>query len=276
MSFATNNHNSQIDLIPEENISPREMISGHSLSIDTGIAFHCGINAALVYNHICYWLRMNMKTAHAMKEGKVWMYETQEKMAEFFHFLSEKEVKNAIKILVDKGLLVKKNFNLNSFDHTNWYSLSDSVYQKVLTIVPKGPIDSAPPGPSEGPRQDLLYIKEEEKEKRNNKAAAASEDIFFKGRNNSLESISQSQVFSHFSKKKYPTIVIEQAIEKFKKRKGEVGDPIKILELMVKDILKKGSISEDYTPKPIRESQVYEKINNPVRLDMEKLMKKGK
>lgn len=163
--------------------SPSEIISGHAISFDHGIAIECGINAAIIYNHIIYWIIHNKNTLEAQKEGKIWMYETQEKMAEYFRFFDSREIKYSIKKLVECGLLVKKNFNKNRFDHTNWYSLPDDIYEKIIQR-PKtkdrfsnNSSDSTNLPPSEGTNLYPSY-KEEDKQKNNKntttRAAASS------------------------------------------------------------------------------------------------------
>lgn len=167
--------------------NPSDIISGHTIAFDHGIAIECGINAAIIYNNIIFWLRANKDKPDSFKEGKVWMYQTQEKMAEFFQFFSIKETKNAIKILLDAGLLVKKNFNKNHFDQTNWYSLSDECYQKVFTKVPKrpiddtqkGPSDGAPPGPSDGAPPGPCIKEDKEEDKKIQIPAAEPVNISF-------------------------------------------------------------------------------------------------
>jgi hypothetical protein len=157
------------------------IISGHSFSFDSGVAMHCGMNAAVVFNYICNWIHFNYKNLderpEAEKDEKIWMYETQEKMSRKIGFLSTKEVKNAIAILVEKGLLIKENFNRNRFNQTNWYTLPDELFQKMFPIVPKRTIDEnhveiscqnelkkslrkSQPGPSESPEKDHQYKEE--------------------------------------------------------------------------------------------------------------------
>jgi len=117
--------------------SPEQIVSGYTLSFDHGIALECGVSAAIIHNHIVFWLKVNKDKPEAQRDGKIWMYQSQEKMAEFFQFFEGREVKYCIKKLVDAGLLVKANFNNNHFDHTNWYTLPDCIYQKVFTKVQK-------------------------------------------------------------------------------------------------------------------------------------------
>ena len=115
------------------------IISGKSLSFDSGIAEKCGIKSAIIFNHICYWIEFNQNNPAAIKENKVWMYAGREKMSEFLKFLSPKEIRNALDILIEYNLIEKRNFNENKMDRTNWYSVVDDLFKKMFTIGPVGP-----------------------------------------------------------------------------------------------------------------------------------------
>ena len=162
-------------------MTPSQIISGKCIAFDQGIASHCGIPAAIIYNHITYWLDANFGKSESMHEGKVWMYQTQQKMAEYFKFFDTREIKYSLKKLIDCGLLIKKNFSKNPFDHTNWYSLPDESYQKMFAIVQKCTdrsdknvlIEEDKFVPSDGTN---LYpsIKDKKKEKKENTIPTAS------------------------------------------------------------------------------------------------------
>lgn len=128
-----------------------QIISGTNLSFDHGIARNIGLNAAIVFNHIVYWLRCNaLKKNPDIHENKIWMYETQKDIADFLGFMSEDDVQKAIKKLYDAGLLIKGNFNRNPIDRRQWYTtpnqlsfLSEKEFQKIFAIPPYSGMDSA-------------------------------------------------------------------------------------------------------------------------------------
>jgi hypothetical protein len=125
-------------------MSVQDIISGHSHSFDTGIAEELGLNSAIVFNHIVYWLRVNASKNSNQIDGKTWMYETQEDIAKCLTYLTIDEIKKTMVKLLKSGLLIKGNFNKNPFDRTNWYTVSDqSIIKKTLTKVPNGTIASA-------------------------------------------------------------------------------------------------------------------------------------
>lgn len=145
----------------------QNIISGHSHSFDTGVAKHVGINAAIVFNHIAYWIRLNASKKDAkMIDGKFWMYETQQDMAVFLDYMTVEEVKRSVVKLLDAGLLIKGNYNKNPFDKTNWYALADqSEIQKYLTKAQFSAIDNATARDPERPIAPSLHIHKEQHKK---------------------------------------------------------------------------------------------------------------
>ncbi len=250
---------------------PSEIISGHTIAFDHGIAIACGINAAIVYNHIIFWLKVNKDKPESQHEGRTWMYQTQERMADFFEFFDEREVKYCIKKLIDVGLLEKKNFNKNHFDHTNWYSLPEPVYQKVFTKVQKRTHRSDKNATIEGdqivPSEGVNFVPStyiEDKEKTKNAGLAGSESpetIYYQGRNAKPMSITRSDIHKHFLGKLLSPMAIDAAIDKFRARKGEVGDVFKLLEIILGEI--KNSKTKEEEPK----KSTYTPLKNPMRIN---------
>ncbi len=121
-----------MSILPE-NKNPRDMFAGSSHPCDQGISMHLGIHAAILFGHIFNWLKFNNRKSSRQSnliDGKIWMYETQETIAECIGCLTIDEVKKATKILLDSGLLIKGNFNKNPFDRTSWYTIFD---QNLIT-----------------------------------------------------------------------------------------------------------------------------------------------
>lgn len=249
--------------------SPIELFSGFTLAFDHGIAKECGVNAAIVLNHIIYWLKYNekhlCKNPECEQDGKIWMYETQKEMAEFFEFFSEKEVRDYLKILVDKGLLVKGNFNKNHFEKKNWYSLPDDVFQKVFSKRQIRRIDTDLAVASEETNSSHVHIYEDkEKIKAGLAGSEMGENIPYMGRNGKPLLITRSDIHRHFLEKDLTPEHINATIAKFRARKGEVGDVYKLLEIIASEIKypKKETISKsEYIP-----------ITKPTKLNLKELL----
>lgn len=153
---------------------------GYSHSFDVGIAIAHGKNAAIVFNHIVYWLTINASKKDKeknLREGKIWMYESQQEIADFLKYMSLDEVKKAIVKLLEVGLLIKGSFNSNPFDKTAWYTTADqSIIQNNLTKEPYGSIDKAPRLDPQSPTAPSHYIQKEHihKEKQQQRACEAA------------------------------------------------------------------------------------------------------
>lgn len=124
------------ETIPDKHLSPEKneggvtstppFFSGESHSFDTGVATHLkSIEAALVLNHLRFWLRNNKAKGLNFIQGRTWTYESAPQIADYFKYLSEDAVRRAIKKLTDSGYLIKGNFDPNPFNKTNWYALYD-------------------------------------------------------------------------------------------------------------------------------------------------------
>lgn len=94
---------------------------------DTEIAKTCGINAAVVFENIKFWIEHNRKTGRNEKDGKHWMYQTQAELSEQFDYLSVKQVRTALAKLEEAGYIIKGNYNRHKYDRTTWYTLGECV-----------------------------------------------------------------------------------------------------------------------------------------------------
>lgn len=159
--------------------------SGHSHSFDVGIAKLLGVNAAIVFNHIVYWLRINAAKGSNFIDGRTWMYETQAEMAAFLEYMTLEEVKKAVVKLLDAGLLIKGNYNKNAFDKTSWYTTSDKEIieiKKTLSKAPYGAIDNAVGRDPLRPTAPSLYRQDnnqKDKQEKNATQRACEVDISF-------------------------------------------------------------------------------------------------
>jgi hypothetical protein len=155
-------------------VTQSEIISGFNLSVDQGIAQALGIEAAFIFNHIIYWLRINADKRDVEKiEGKYWMYETQKEMAEFFGFLDEDKVCRGIKKLIESGLLIKKCLSKNPFDRTYSYTVTDQgLIKKSLRNPPICGMQTPQFAESDTPQFAECIYTTEDQEKTNITAAA--------------------------------------------------------------------------------------------------------
>lgn len=106
-------------------------LSGKSFSGDKGLAKALGLNAAVVFQHIYYWIGQNRMNPRAWKEGMPWMYQTVAQLSECLEVLTPKEVRTAIEKLVSAGYLVKGSYARHKFDRTVWYRLGPAAFHST-------------------------------------------------------------------------------------------------------------------------------------------------
>ena len=124
-------------------------------SFNVEFANRYGIDEAIMIKSFQFWIRLNKANGNNFNDGKYWTYNTNKSLTLYFSFWSEKQVRRIIESLVDKGILLKGNYNKIGYDRTIWYAftdedlyLSDNFHlpdngldQKGNTILPNGQMD---------------------------------------------------------------------------------------------------------------------------------------
>jgi len=106
-----------------QNKSQSFSLESHSLNV--GVATKTkSANAALIFNHILFWVKENQKNKVNFIDEKTWMYQSIPKIANHFPYLSHQQIKDSINLLVQHGFLLKSNYSKNNFLRTNWYTIS--------------------------------------------------------------------------------------------------------------------------------------------------------
>lgn len=91
----------------------------------TALAKLYGIEEAILINNFHYWIKENKANDRNFFDGRYWTFNTQKAYADWFSYLSEGRIKRTINNLVEKGILMKGNYNANQYDRTNWYAFTD-------------------------------------------------------------------------------------------------------------------------------------------------------
>ena len=101
------------------------------------LAKEFGIESAVLIDEFRFQISRNKANEKNFYDGRYWTYNSQKAYTEIFPYLSVGQIKRAISSLIDKGILLKGNYNANQYDRTNWYAFSD----KGLSIVQNCYID---------------------------------------------------------------------------------------------------------------------------------------
>ena len=95
----------------------------HSFNVE--IAKDHGILPAILLENIYFWTKKNQANDTHFYDGYYWTYNSAKAFAELFPYASEKTIRNALKKLVDDGILITGNYNKLKLDRTLWYALTD-------------------------------------------------------------------------------------------------------------------------------------------------------
>jgi hypothetical protein len=98
------------------------------------IAKHFGLNAAVVFHNIEYWVTANreQKRKDNFKNGMYWTYNTVKTYSDTMFYLTENQIRTALDLLRQDGILYKNCFNKNAHDRTAWYSVNYKRYNEIL------------------------------------------------------------------------------------------------------------------------------------------------
>lgn len=102
----------------------------HHFSIE--VAKEHGVEAAIFLDNLAFWTLKNVANKSHFKDGRYWIYNTQEAWTVLFPYWSRQNIRTIIQKCVDRGLILKGNYNEKNYDKTTWFSLTD----KVLTLFP--------------------------------------------------------------------------------------------------------------------------------------------
>ncbi len=95
-------------------------------SFSTQLAVDLGsVDLALIINHFLHWISVNKNKNTNFKEGRTWTFDTIESIASNFPYYKPHQVKYFINVLVERGILIKGEFNKANFDQTRWYAFKD-------------------------------------------------------------------------------------------------------------------------------------------------------
>jgi hypothetical protein len=102
-------------------------------SFSRPIAKKYGVNAALVLGYIGF----RMGLSNNERDGKYWLYDTLDTIAEHYPYLGRSAIYEAIKRLTAKnGPLIVGHYNKRKGDRTNWYAFRDEDTETLLKKKP--------------------------------------------------------------------------------------------------------------------------------------------
>lgn len=106
---------------------------------DPQIAQEYGVNAAIIFQNLAYWIEHNRAKETNFHDGRYWTYNSVRAFTELFPYLTDKQIRGALKKLEEGGMILVGNYNKSAYDRTRWYALAE----KGLSIYTKGQMNFA-------------------------------------------------------------------------------------------------------------------------------------
>lgn len=94
-------------------------------SYNVSVAADVGINAAVVFYNICFWVEENRANKRNFINGKYWTYNTVKALHTIFPEMTGKQIEYALKKLKDGGYIESAILSEDTRDRTNWYTVCD-------------------------------------------------------------------------------------------------------------------------------------------------------
>lgn len=95
-------------------------------SYNVSVAADVGINAAVLFYNICYWVEENTANDRNCVNGEYWTYNTVNAFKTLFPEMSYEQVRNALRKLENKGYIKSDFLNDDTRDRTKWYTVCDT------------------------------------------------------------------------------------------------------------------------------------------------------
>lgn len=94
-------------------------------SYNVSVAADVGINAAVVFYNICFWVEENTANERNFINGEYWTYNTINAFKTLFPEMSYEQVRNALRKLENAKYIKSAFLNEDTRDRTKWYTVVD-------------------------------------------------------------------------------------------------------------------------------------------------------
>ena len=89
-----------------------------------------GLNEAILINNFEFWIVKNIGNKRHNYDGRTWTYNSVSAFEFVFPYLSHKQIRRSIDRLVSDGVLLRGNYNQNTYDRTSWFAFTDEFLSK--------------------------------------------------------------------------------------------------------------------------------------------------
>jgi len=84
-----------------------------------------GVSESIMIWNFRFWILKNKANNKHLYEGRTWTYNTHEAFQRLFPFWTKDQVRRIIEKLIQKDILIKGNFNENTYNKTTWYAFAE-------------------------------------------------------------------------------------------------------------------------------------------------------
>lgn len=95
------------------------------MNFDPNIAKAIGVEEAIMFSNIEFWVEKNKSNNKQFKNGRYWTYNSLNAFSELFPFWTKKQIRRILNNLKEKGYIETSIFNKYKYDRTFWYTVND-------------------------------------------------------------------------------------------------------------------------------------------------------
>lgn len=92
---------------------------------EENVAALYGVQAAVLFQNIYYWCQKNKANGRHLHRGYYWTFNSEKAFVELFPYMTKWQIRNALKKLIDDGVVITDNFNQSAYDRTLWYAVTE-------------------------------------------------------------------------------------------------------------------------------------------------------
>ena len=136
-----NNNNTLLDAIMNQ-IDLSNIIIKHSSTFLTSdptvkivpddLAILIGVDQTMMLCQIDFWVQNHQDNEHC-KDGRYWIYETYDDWVEQFPYWGKTKIREILRKLKEKNLIITGNYNKMSGDNTKWYTVNYDLLDKIMS-----------------------------------------------------------------------------------------------------------------------------------------------
>jgi hypothetical protein len=84
-----------------------------------------GDREAILLSNLQFWIARNKANGKHCYDGRTWTYNTRAAYRKLFPFWSEDQLKRLFSSLIERGILVRGEYNENAYDRTAWHAFAN-------------------------------------------------------------------------------------------------------------------------------------------------------